>query len=95
MAEVAKLATHLPKVMADAENALAHLSNQAARGVDLSAQSLEALAQARRSSIGTCSSGSPRSCSRDLDVQAVGLSIRVLLHFEQFDLEQQRRVRRR
>ena len=50
MAEVAKLATHLPKVMADAENALAHLSNQASQGVDLSAQSLEALAQARRSS---------------------------------------------
>ncbi len=50
MAEVAKLATHLPKVMADAESALAHLSNQASKGVDLSAQSLEALAQARRSS---------------------------------------------
>ena len=48
--EIAKLATHLPKVLADAESALALLGRQAEQGVDLSPASLEALAQARRSS---------------------------------------------
>jgi ubiquinone biosynthesis protein len=49
-AEIAKLATHLPKVLADAESALSLLGRQAAQGVDLSPASLEALARARRSS---------------------------------------------
>lgn len=48
--EVAKLASHLPKVLSDAETTLAQLSRQAEQGVELSAQSLEALATARRGS---------------------------------------------
>ncbi len=48
--EIAKLATHLPKVLADAESVLASLGRQAAQGVDLSPASLEELARARRSS---------------------------------------------
>jgi ubiquinone biosynthesis protein len=48
--EIAKLATHLPKVLADAESVLAALARQAAQGVDLSPASLEELARARRSS---------------------------------------------
>ena len=50
LTEIARLATHLPKVLADAENALALLGRQAAQGVDLSPASLEELARARRRS---------------------------------------------
>lgn len=46
--ELAKLATHLPKVLSDAEAAIAHLAKTAAHGVDLSVETLEALAHARR-----------------------------------------------
>jgi ubiquinone biosynthesis protein len=49
--EVAKLATRLPKVLSDAETALAHLSNQAARGVELSAHSLEELSRQRHAAV--------------------------------------------
>jgi ubiquinone biosynthesis protein len=48
--ELAKLATHLPKVLADAETAIEHLAKAATRGFDLSPESLEALARSRRRS---------------------------------------------
>jgi ubiquinone biosynthesis protein len=50
LVELAKLATHLPKVLTDAETAIAHLAKSASRGVDLSPESLEALARSRRRS---------------------------------------------
>jgi ubiquinone biosynthesis protein len=48
--ELAKLATHLPKVLTEAEIAIAHIAKSASRGFDLSPESLEALTQARRRS---------------------------------------------
>jgi ubiquinone biosynthesis protein len=50
LAELLKLAGHLPKVLSDAEETLAELKKQATDGVVLSAQSLESLARARRGS---------------------------------------------
>jgi ubiquinone biosynthesis protein len=50
LAELAKLATHLPKVLADAETAIERISRAATEGVDLSPRSLEALSEARRRS---------------------------------------------
>ncbi len=47
LAELARLATHLPKVLSEAESVIARL---AADGVDLSPGSIEALARARRRS---------------------------------------------
>jgi ubiquinone biosynthesis protein len=47
VAELAKLASHLPKVLADAESVLARV---AAQGVDLSPRAIEALSEARRGS---------------------------------------------
>jgi ubiquinone biosynthesis protein len=48
--ELAKFATHLPKVLADAEAAVAHLARAASTGLDLSPQAIEALARSRRQS---------------------------------------------
>jgi ubiquinone biosynthesis protein len=50
VAELAKLASHLPKVLVEAETAIAHLAKATAQGVQLSPESLESLAQARRRS---------------------------------------------
>ncbi len=50
LAELAKLATHLPKTLAEAETAITRVSEMAERGVDLSPASLEALSDARRRS---------------------------------------------
>ena len=48
--ELAKLASHLPKTLAEAETAIARVSQMAERGVDLSPSSLDALAESRRRS---------------------------------------------
>lgn len=50
LAEMAKLATHLPRTLADAERAISRVSDMAARGVDLSPQAIEALNDSRRRS---------------------------------------------
>lgn len=47
LAELARLATHLPKTLSDAETAITRVSQMAERGVDLSPASLEALAELR------------------------------------------------
>ena len=50
LAELARLATHLPKTLTEAEIAIARVSDMADRGVHLSPASLEALAESRRQS---------------------------------------------
>jgi ubiquinone biosynthesis protein len=50
LAELAKLASHLPKTLGEAETAIARVSQMAERGVELSPASLEALAESRRQS---------------------------------------------
>jgi ubiquinone biosynthesis protein len=50
LAELAKLATHLPKTLADAERAIARVSEMGETGVELSPASLDALAETRRRS---------------------------------------------
>ncbi|MCC3245327.1 2-polyprenylphenol 6-hydroxylase [Methylocystis sp. WRRC1] len=50
IAELARLATHLPKTLADAEIAVERISRMADQGVDLSPQALEGLADTRRRS---------------------------------------------
>ncbi|WP_363350012.1 2-polyprenylphenol 6-hydroxylase [Methylocystis echinoides] len=50
IAELAKLATHLPKTLADAETAISRVSQMAEVGVDLSPASLDAIAETRRRS---------------------------------------------
>lgn len=47
LAELARLATHLPKVLSDAEGVIARLASE---GVDLSPRAIEALERARRGS---------------------------------------------
>jgi ubiquinone biosynthesis protein len=49
-AELVKLATHLPKVLSDAEATLARVNAQAALGVELSPRSIEAMDRSRRGS---------------------------------------------
>jgi len=48
LAELARLATHLPKTLADAETAIERVSRMADQGVDLSPRALEGLADTRR-----------------------------------------------
>jgi ubiquinone biosynthesis protein len=50
IAELARLATHLPKTLAEAEIAIGNVSRMAEGGVDLSPASLDALAETRRRS---------------------------------------------
>ncbi len=50
VAELAKLATHLPKVMYDAEVAIANFAKSTADGIELSPRSIELLAHTRRRS---------------------------------------------
>lgn len=50
LAELARLATHLPKTLADAETAIERISRMADQGVDLSPQALDGLADTRRRS---------------------------------------------
>jgi ubiquinone biosynthesis protein len=48
VAELAKLASHLPKVLAEAELAIAHVGRVTSNGVQLSPESLETMARALR-----------------------------------------------
>ncbi len=50
VSELARLATHLPRTLAEAETAIARVSRMAETGVDLSPQALEAMAESRRRS---------------------------------------------
>lgn len=49
IAELARLASHLPQTLAQAETAIARVSRMADQGVDLSPQAIEAMAASRRS----------------------------------------------
>lgn len=50
IAELARLATHLPKTLTDAETAIERISRMAEQGVDLSPQAIDAIAENRRRS---------------------------------------------
>jgi ubiquinone biosynthesis protein len=50
VADLARLATHLPRTLAEAETAIARVSHMADSGVDLSPGALEAMAEMRRAS---------------------------------------------
>ncbi len=50
VAELVRLAAHLPKTLAEAERAISRVSHMADEGVDLSARAIDAMAQTRRRS---------------------------------------------